>query len=473
MRRTFLALAQTVLLAPLVQSQQWPDHRWDNWYLDVAYQLNFSGGTPQALPSGFLGGSYQHSALSDPLNGDLLLRCDGQHVINSLGDTMPNGHNIAPLGTAIQSLIVTVSAHVHLLVTLTATSNGGELRYTEVDMSLSSGFGDVTANKGVLMATNVQGVTAFSGFSADTTWLLASLPGTSEILGFRIVAGSTPFPYTAHYSQTAYPWMPNWSWGKTDRNATFVTFRSSETSIRLFRCNRSSGTLDDPVDVLFTQEIQSFEFSPNGELLYVQLNNPWFGDPALVQLELAPYDSATIALSVDTIAVDTGGTISYGSHMQLSPAGTILSHSRLPSTNPDSAFASVIAQPNLAGSSCGFAKDAVYVGVPPFPGYGVQMMPSLWWPALPPDVAISEGAAATLFNTYPNPTTGVITVSVDGPARPDAWRIHDAAGREVLMKGGFADQRGTLDISTLTSGMYVLSAYSDGLRLWSERLVRQ
>lgn len=473
MRPVLWVFTTSALLSLEGKGQSWPDHRWDHWFFDYGYHLHFAAGGPQALPAGFLGGAQHHACLSDELTGEVLFRCDGHHVLNSLGDTMPNGQDIVPPGTAIQTLIVTVSSQVHLLVTLTATVGGSDLHYTEVDMALDGGLGDVTSNKGILLASNVQGITAFSGLSPDTTWVLALVPGATDILGFRMVANSSPVAYVAHSSISPFQWAPNWSWGKTDRGAVHTSFRAGESSIRLFRCDRMNGTLFNPVQLVLPQPLHSFEFSPSGEFLYVQLQNSSLGDPVLLQVAMNPYDSAAIALSLDTIAVDSIGSLSIGSHMQLAPDGTILSYSRFASSSPDSAFASVISQPDLPGSNCGFATDAVYVGTPPFPGYGVNILPSLWWPALPPNVTVNETRIDAFITAYPNPTEALLTVCVNGSLRPDVWKIHDTDGRKIKVLEGFSERRGTLYLGDLSQGLYVLSAWKDGYRLWSERIARQ
>ncbi len=472
-------LASTTLVAILffVQEllcQAWPDHRWDNWYADIGYSFNFSGGTLNPGPFFYSGGSGIHSVLSDPVSGAVLFRTDGHHVYNATGDTMLNGNFIVPAGDELQSLIISAGPNLHYIATLTSVVGTTELRYSEVDMTLDGGSGGVTFNKGIPLADGVSGITAFSSNTGDTTWLLAPSGGTMNVLGFPFDPSGVGPSYIANTGTSFYQAYER-AHGKNSRANDKVAFRGGTQKLNLFTCDRPSGMIDGPIVLNMGQSFDSFDFSPDGEHLYVELDHSLPGAPTMVQLDLVPFDSASIMSTIDTIDLYEAGQGAFGGYgMQLTPTNEILFHRLGEVTSPDSAFASRIAFPDVNGNGCGYDPNSVFVGVCPFPGYGFNQVPSLWWPALAPDVSVIESALSPItLALSPNPTDGLTQVTVHGPALPDRWVLHDATGRVACEFGGIGSAMGCLDLSPVAAGVYTLCAWSKGQRLASARVARQ
>ncbi|MBK9196819.1 MAG: hypothetical protein IPO17_17935 [Flavobacteriales bacterium] len=451
--------------------QTWPDHRWDRWVFDSGYEVDFSTGQPIALPSGYLGTSYAHAAYSDPVTGVYRFRTDGQHVFNALGDTMANGASIS-LVPAWQTFIISIGSDQHLIFSRT-TGAAQELRYSHVDMNANSGLGTVTAIKNILLATDVGSMAAFSSTLSDSTWLVYTRSYTPEIVGFPITSTGVGAEYIAYQGSASF--SPSQIGGKNDRTNERIGFPGPMNTIQIFSCDRASGLLTDHVLLTPSFEPRSLEFSPNGDLLYVNLTAPQIpGSPFIEQFNLAAPDSMSIVASKTTVAVMQLGQGGVGFPLQLAPDGTILFHSIDYTSEPDSARASRIHYPDVVGLGCTVQPDAIYVGIAPVPEFGVNAMPSIWWPAIAPDVSVAEnGLSPTSLELSPNPTDGLIQISVHGPALPDRWVLHDATGRVACEFGDIGAAMGSLDLSPVAAGLYTLCAWNKGQRLSSARVARQ
>ncbi|MDO5343218.1 MAG: T9SS type A sorting domain-containing protein [Bacteroidia bacterium] len=79
---------------------------------------------------------------------------------------------------------------------------------------------------------------------------------------------------------------------------------------------------------------------------------------------------------------------------------------------------------------------------------------------------VSENAV----NVYPNPASGSISVSVNSGAEIGSVSLHDVSGRLVkAQQSGF----GSIDISGLATGMYVMKVTLDDGKVFEEKIVKE
>ncbi|RYU78302.1 T9SS type A sorting domain-containing protein [Hymenobacter persicinus] len=129
----------------------------------------------------------------------------------------------------------------------------------------------------------------------------------------------------------------------------------------------------------------------------------------------------------------------------------------------------------FAGPS--YATGRTAVGV--YTYYVVDSLNACVSPATAVTLTIQQGTATVAalrelsVSCYPNPTAGLMTLAVQGPARAIALELVDALGRPVLQQQvshrGGATQH-PLDLQSLTKGMYLLRLTTEG-QTTSRRIV--
>jgi hypothetical protein len=75
-------------------------------------------------------------------------------------------------------------------------------------------------------------------------------------------------------------------------------------------------------------------------------------------------------------------------------------------------------------------------------------------------LAINE-AGTNKLTLYPNPTTGIITLSSDIPLEQVTLKIYNVFGQLVLEKNNLKSNQQVLDLSGLKKGIYFIRVDSD------------
>jgi len=84
-------------------------------------------------------------------------------------------------------------------------------------------------------------------------------------------------------------------------------------------------------------------------------------------------------------------------------------------------------------------------------------------------MSVEEGVIEELFSLYPNPTTNLVTIKVNGQLYLGNYRITDALGRMIVE--GLST--GSMDVSILPPGAYVVTVVPKATGPRSARLLRQ
>ena len=122
------------------------------WYFGENAGLDFNSGVPVSLSNGMLN-TFEGCATISDNNGDLLFYTDGMTVYNRNHTIMPNGTGLLGNSSSTQSGIIVKrpgSNTIYYIFTVDGVTglNGG-FYYSEIDMALQAGFGDVNINKNI------------------------------------------------------------------------------------------------------------------------------------------------------------------------------------------------------------------------------------------------------------------------------------------------------------------------------------
>ena len=159
------------------------------WYFGNGAGLDFNSGSPVALDDGQLNTMEGCSTISDE-NGDLLFYTDGMVVYDKFHNIMPNGTGLLGHNSSTQSAIIVKqpqSSSIYYIFTVDGSTgiNGNGLYYSEVDITLNDGAGDVTEVKNVLLFQNTaEKVTAVPHSNGVDFWIIAPQFTTNKYFSY-------------------------------------------------------------------------------------------------------------------------------------------------------------------------------------------------------------------------------------------------------------------------------------------------
>ena len=99
---------------------------------------------------------------------------------------------------------------------------------------------------------------------------------------------------------------------------------------------------------------------------------------------------------------------------------------------------------------------------------GNTTLPGRWMNGAPSGIQANESAAN--LNVYPNPTTGMVTISGSFNAGDGVCNVYDMMGNLVTSKSVNLNTETTLNFSNLTSGMYMLEI-SDNSNVYRSKIL--
>ena len=363
-----------------------------NWYFGNNAGINFDdSNNVTALTDGALFTEEGCTSISDD-DGNLLFYTNGENVYNRNHQVMPNGFNLNGNQSSTQSAIIIPkpqNSDIYYIFTVDTEFNGDPdegFQWSEIDMSLDGGLGDITNLKNqILLNNSSEKLSAvLKDCQSESIWVVTFADENgfgnnfNTVYAYEVTATGvntnpviSTLPVNITEQRGYLKFSPNgeklafanlsqgFFIANFDLNSGNATFQSSHTVA--FQHNNSS-----------TQSPYGLEFSPNSNFLYVSsyfqandINNPNIQYNALLQ-----YDMNAINLGDSEILIDDRQ--GYRSALQLGPDGNI--YRTISETyNTGVPFLSVIEDPNNLGLACNYQNAAIDLnnqrgrqGLPPF-----------------------------------------------------------------------------------------------------------
>ena len=334
----------------------------NNWYFGVNAAVNFGTGSPVAVTNGVMNVWEGSATISDAL-GNLQFYTNGQSVWTRTHVTMPNGTGLLGDNSATQSAIIVPKPNTtnkYWIFTVDKEGGANGLRYSEVDMSLNGGLGNVTATKNVALATPVsEKITAVKKCDGSGYFILAHRWNSNQFLLYET---TTTVPTPTLVSQQAigasHSGSINNSMGymKVSPNGRKVALAMNTSGIvELYDFDNITGVLSNLKTINTGQWAYGVEFSPNMKYLYVSV---WYengGNRMIIQYDISgatPNSTHTYnsARTIGALQLAPDGKIYY------SNGDVLLGSGRLFSNNSN---LGVIASPNNNGGTAGWNDNAV------------------------------------------------------------------------------------------------------------------
>lgn len=377
-----------------------------NWYFGDGAGIKFNSDGSTTPITGALSTDEGCTSISDN-NGNLLFYTDGITVFNANNNPMPNANGILnPSNGLVGSPSSTQSAiiipkpfdsNIYYIFTVDTGSFDNTdfgFNYSEVDMTLNGGLGDVTVKNSRLLDDSSEKISAvLKDCQTQSIWVvtLANQFGTAgnpifntfhafevTATGVNTTAVKSTFSNLTIGDQRGYL--------KFSPDGTKLACANARDGLYIFDFDTATGNVTSASsppqaisisvsnNAIFTYGL---EFSPNNELLYVSSSNDYFNqsnpiqnnNPANHSSSLVQFDLTAPIIQSSQITINQSQ--SYRSALQLGPDGKIY-RSTSATYNIGLPFLSVINNPNEIGAACNFQTNAVQLsansrqGLPPF-----------------------------------------------------------------------------------------------------------
>lgn len=265
----------TLLLFLLFSSFSFAQAERNNWLFANYGALDFSTGTPTTFDAYETIATQEGSASISDEDGNLLFFTDGSTVWNQNQLVMPNGTGLTGDPTSTQSaLIIKKPESDNIYYLFTIDDNGGPdgFRYSEVDMTLDGGLGDINENKNLLIENSTaEKLTAVLHQNETDIWVLIQKAGSNDYYSYLVTASgidtspviSSVGDALSNTTTAGIGYMKASPNGLKVANAKLI-----DTLVDVLDFDNTTGILSN-VQSIIIAEPYGLEFSPNNSLLYV------------------------------------------------------------------------------------------------------------------------------------------------------------------------------------------------------------
>ncbi len=179
----------------------------NNWYFGDKAGITFNTNPPSALTNSQMSTDEGCASISAP-NGRLLFYTDGVNVWDSTHKLMPNGTGLNGNATSTQSAIIVPkpgSPQIYYIFTVAPEATKAGLQYSELDMSLNNGKGDIlSTRKNIKLKSQVaEKITAVQKKNSSDYWVLAARFYSDSFFAFSVTSsgvGFVPVSYRTGFS---------------------------------------------------------------------------------------------------------------------------------------------------------------------------------------------------------------------------------------------------------------------------------
>lgn len=362
---------QTILTLSLLCGLLHAQKEANIWYFGRNAGLDFNSGSPVFLHNGQLNTLEGCATISD-VNGNLLFYTNGVTVWNSNHQVMPNGTGLLGDSSSTQSAIIVPlpgSSTIYYIFTVTELGGTAGLNFSEVDMTLAGGLGDVTGTKNQpLLTPSCEKITAVLHANKTDIWVVAHKWMSNDFHAYQVTPAGVSTQPVVSSSGANINGAPNYTIGcmKVSPDGQWLAIANyGMDQCQLFNFDNNSGAVSNPL-TLFTATNQKrpygVEFSPSSKILYLS-EGGGTGRNKLYQYNLMASNIAASEVLIDSTSVANGGN----GCLQLGPDRKIYMALALKDS------LAVIHFPDSLGLNCTFEENSVDLGgrisiwgLPPF-----------------------------------------------------------------------------------------------------------
>ncbi len=386
-----------------------------NWYFGSYAALDFNSGNPVALTDSQMTTNEGCASISD-YDGNLLFYTDGVTVWNRNHLVMPNGINLNGNSSSTNSAIIIPkpdNQDVYYIFTVDHLGNSKGLQYSEVNMQLDSGMGDITVKNTLLYTPSTEKITAVRHQNDTDWWVLSHGWNDDTFYAHRVtnsgitsnVQSTIGINVTGGHDNTigAMKFSP-------DGKKIAIAHSYDINIVQILDFDDSTGIISNPITFssfgTSDRGVYGVEFSPDSKLLYVSDSS---GE--IYQYNVDLNDANAIINS----KIEIASGINWIGALQLAPNGKIYV------AKENSEYLGVIDSPNEIGVNSNYIGEGIYLegksskfGLPPF-------IQSYFWSAVSVENnCFGESTLFTLTNPdvsqvwdFGDPASGINNTSTD------------------------------------------------------------
>ncbi|MBW8201957.1 T9SS type B sorting domain-containing protein [Flagellimonas abyssi] len=320
------------------------------WYFGENAGLDFRSGTPVALEDGEMFTKEGCATISDPL-GNLLFYTDGSNIWNRNHQIMPNGSGLlGDTSTTQSAIIVPKPEDSNIYYVFTADEERGPhgINFSEVDIGLDGGLGDVTVKNVPLYTPSMEKLTAVKHANGRDVWVLTHDWYNADYKVYLVTpagVSTTPVVSTAGLNMI---YTTNGTEGigylKVSPDGKKVAICHIRRGLELLDFDTSTGKLSNALALNRRNNQYGVEFSPSSQVLYASnLDGPIY-----------QYDLGASDIPSSEIQINQDNVPGYG--LQLGLDGKIYVTHRFRKT------ISVVNDPDEVGLACNYEYGAIDLG---------------------------------------------------------------------------------------------------------------
>jgi len=321
------------------------------WYFGENAGLDFNSGAPVALTDGAIV-TREGCASMCNTNGDLLFYTDGITVWDKNHSIMPNGSDLKGDPSSTQSAIIVKKPglnSIYFIFTVAQIAEVNGLRYSEVDINLNSGLGDVNSSKNILLLSpSCEKVTAIRHQNKTDYWIIAKPFNSINFHSYLLSSsGLTISPIISPVGIKIENTVHTVGYLKASPEGTKVaSVNYGQGEIEVFDFDNQSGLLSNSIKLISLNPTNAYgaEFSPNGKLLYISEIPGSIFQFNLIAGSPLDINNSRIEISINPAL--------YGA-MQIAPDHKIYIAAEYNNQ------LSTIEKPNLIGAACDFKENSV------------------------------------------------------------------------------------------------------------------
>lgn len=217
--------------------------------------------------------------------GMLLFYTDGIRVWNRLNIQMANGFGLLGNSSSTQSSIIVKkpsSSSIYYVFTVDADIGVNGLRYSEVDMSLNTGLGDVTANKNVLLHTpSCEKITSVLHCNGEDVWVISHDWNSNTFRTWIVTSfgvSTTPVLSSVGYApstsiQQGYGYLKSNIYGNRLAAAYYgINNQAAGNRVEVYNFDNTSGIVSNAQLIGYFNGAYGVEWSKSGRYLYATAN---------------------------------------------------------------------------------------------------------------------------------------------------------------------------------------------------------
>ena len=408
-----------------------------NWYFGDSAAISFSSGSPVAI-SGSAMSAYEGSASISDATGNLLFYTSGTFVWNRNNTVMPNGSWLAGTNSSTQSALIIPkpdSSNIYYVFTSADGALSPGICYSEVDMSLNSGLGDVTVKNVQLLNPASEKLVGVRHCNGTDYWVIAHGPHDSVFYSYLVTNAGVSNPIITNIGTSYNQTNDIIGYLKVSPNAKKIAAALTHSGIAdLFDFDNSTGILSNFISL--PNCIYGLSFSPDNHKIYFSSLGS-----VIFQYDISSNNQATIIAS--EYQINTAST--NNNAMQLAPDNKIYIG------RYGSHFLGVINSPNILGAGCDYVDSAVSLGSGKFFN-GLPNFIDAYTGCS--NAGINEQISQEQISLYPNPASTILNIHHSTCISPETLLITDLLGTAIYQQPINNSTQSTIDISTWSAGIY-------------------